>query len=169
MVGPVAGLEGIDVDSLCEQVLVLLEWVVRGTEVVVWWTVGLLETREFLGLIHVTLDRVIEVLLRELTIVGHPVVERSRLVIPQVLEAAHVRVAEHEWHVGIPVVNSTQLLALKECLHVILHNWALGVGSVLSSSGLPIYAVTERENVVESLVLQGVGAHINHAIGARNA
>ena len=59
----ISGLQSLNVDVLCEQVLVLLEWVVRCAELIVWWADSLLETAELLGLLHVSLDGVIEILL----------------------------------------------------------------------------------------------------------
>merc|ERR1712194_108113 len=52
----IASLESWDIDAFVEQVLVLLQWVVRCAERVVWWTVSLLEACELLRLFHVTLD-----------------------------------------------------------------------------------------------------------------
>ena len=65
-------------------------------------------------------------------------VEWCRLVVPQVLEASHVRVTEHEWQVGVPIVDTTKLLTLEICLHVVLNDWCLGMCGMLSSSGLSI-------------------------------
>ena len=50
----VPGLEGIDINTLGQEVLVLIEWVVTRAELVVWWTHSLLETSELLGLLHVS-------------------------------------------------------------------------------------------------------------------
>lgn len=169
VVGLVACLEGLDVNSLGDEVLVLVQWVVGGAEPVVGWAVCLLEARILLGLLHIALDRVVEVLLRELAVVGYPVVQWCWLEVPQVLEAAHVGMAEIEWHVGVAVVNSTQLLALQEGLHVVLHNWCLCVGSVLSPCDLAVNAVTKSEDIIVSLMLQSVWAHINHAVFTGNS
>lgn len=169
VVGLVACLEGLDVNSLGDEVLVLVQWVVGGAEPVVGWAVCLLEARILLGLLHIALDRVVEVLLRELAVVGYPVVQWCWLEVPQVLEAAHVGVAEVEWHVGVAIVDSTQLLALKEGLHVVLDDGRLDVGGMLSPCGLAVNAVAESEDVIVSLVLQGVGAHIDQAVFAGNA
>merc|ERR1719231_396028 len=161
MVVSVAGLEGFDVDSLGEEVFVLVQWVVASDVVVVWWTDGLLEASIFLSLLHVALDRVVEVLLRELTVVRYPVVEWCGLIVPQVLEATHVGVAKVEWQVGISVVYSAQLSSFKVGLNVVLNNWVLNVGSVLSPSRLSINAITKCEDVIKSLVLKGVWANID--------
>ena len=126
----------------------------------------LLETRELLRLFHVILQLLIEVLLRELAISWYPVVESSWLIVPQVLEACHVRVTDQEWHVGVAIIDSAKLLTFKISLNVVFHDWGLNVGGMLRSSGLAINAITESKDVGESLVLEGVWAHINHTIVA---
>jgi hypothetical protein len=164
----VACLQSLDVDLLAKQVLVLLQWVVGCTELVVRWTDILLEAAELFGLLHVALDGVVEVLLRELTVIWYPVVQWCWLVVPKMLEASHVGVAEHEWQVRVAIVDSTKLLTLKECLNVVFDNWSLNVSGVLSSCSLTVNAVTESENVVESLMLKSVWAYIDHTVLSRN-
>ena len=44
--------EGLNIDLLIEEVLVVLQWVVLLGEVVVWWTVSLLEGTVFLTLLE---------------------------------------------------------------------------------------------------------------------
>ena len=88
----VACLHSLDVDLLAKQVLVLLQWVVGCTELVVRWTDILLEAAELFGLLHVALDGVVEVLLRELTVIWYPVVQWCWLIVPKMLEASHVGV-----------------------------------------------------------------------------
>ena len=101
--------------------------------------------------------------------VGHPVVPRGWLVIIQVLEAAHVRVSEVEWHIGVSVVDCTELFSFEEGLYIVLHDRCLNVGSVLSPRRLSIDAITESKNVGISLMLESVRANINHSILSGNA
>lgn len=164
----IAAFDGCDVDAFVLEVLVGVQWVVGSAELVVWWTVRLLETRELLCLLHVALNLLVEVLLRELTIVWNPVVECSWLVVPQVLEAGHVRVTNEEWHISVAIIYSTKLPTLEVCLHIIFHNWCLGVGGMLSSSGLTINAITKSENVGESLVLESIWANVDHTVSTRD-
>ena len=91
-------------------------------------------------------------------------VHRRWLVIPEMLEACHVGVADQEWHVGVTVVYCTELSSVEVCLQVVLHDWSLYVSSVLGTGGLTIDAISECEDVIESLVLESVWAHINHTI-----
>ena len=95
-------------------------------------------------------------------------VECSWLVVPQVLEASHVRVTNEEWHIGVAIIYSTKLSTLKVCLHIMFHNWCLSVGGMLSSSGLTINAITKSENVSESLVLQSIWANVDHTVFTRD-
>ena len=80
------------------------------------------------------------------------------------LEACHVRVTNQEWHVGVTVVYCTELSSIEVCLQVVLHDWSLNVSSVLGTGGLTIDAISECEDVIESLVLQSVWADIDHTI-----
>lgn len=69
-----------------------------------------------------------------------------------------------ERHVGVPVVDGIQLFSLEELLHIMFYDWVLRLGSPLSSGGGDVNAVAESEDVVESLVLEGVLRHINQAV-----
>lgn len=84
------------------------------------------------------------------------------------LEAGHVGVTEHKWHVGVAIINCAKLFTLEVCLHVVLHNWRLGMCGMLSPGGLSINAISESEDVGESLVLKGIWADIDHAVSTRN-
>ena len=84
------------------------------------------------------------------------------------LEACHIGVTEQEWHVGVTVVDGAELSAIKECLQVVLHDWCLHMSSMLSTGSLTIDAISEGEDVVESLVLESVGTHIDHTIFSSN-
>lgn len=88
-----------------------------------------------------------------MAIVGYPVVECRWLVVPQVLEAGHVRVTNHERQVGVAIIHGTKLLTLEVSLHVVLHDWSLCMSGMLRSGGLTVNAITESENVTKSLVL----------------
>ena len=102
-----------------------------------------------------------EVPLGEEAIGWDPMVVLCWLIAPSVLEAGGVRVREVEWHIGESIIHSVALFALEELLQVVLDNWALGVGSMLSSSDLSLDAVTEGEDVLESGVLESVWVHIH--------
>lgn len=54
-------------------------------------------------------------------------------------------------------------MAVQELSQVVLYNWVLGDSSVLGSSGLTGNAVTKGEDVLKSLVLQGVRVYIDEA------
>lgn len=66
-----------------------------------------------------------------------------------------------EWHVRVSIVDSVELLSFHELLQVLLHNWDLSVGGVLGSSSLSLDAISESEDVLESLMLKSVWVHVN--------
>jgi hypothetical protein len=101
-----------------------------------------------------------EVPLGEEAIRWNPMVVLGWFIVPQMLEACSVRMRKVEWHVRETVINSIAFFAFHELLHVVLHNWALSVCCVLSSSCFSLDAVTESKNVFESLVLKSVWVDI---------
>ena len=74
-----------------------------------------------------------------------------------------------EWHVCVSVIDSVKFLAFHELLKVVLDNWALVDCSSLSSSGVNSDAVSEGEDVLESLVLESVGVHIDYSLAVGDA
>ena len=154
-------LKSLDVDTLLEDVLVVLKWIVRWVEVLVWWTMGLLERSVVHSLRKVSFHLSSEVPLREKPVRWNPVVVLCWLVVPQVLEASSVGVRQVEWHVRESIIDSVALRARQELLDIVLDNWALSVGCVLGSSCLSLDAVSEGEDVLESGVLQSVWVHVH--------
>lgn len=71
--------------------------------------------------------------------------------------------AEIEWHVSETIINGIELMTVHECLEVVLHDWALGSGSMLGSCNITLDAVTKCENVLKSFVLESVWVDIDHA------
>lgn len=72
--------------------------------------------------------------------------------------------AKIEWHVCVAVIDSIQFLAFHELLDVVLDDWALVDGSSLSSGGVYSNAISEGEDVLESLVLESVWVNINDSL-----
>ena len=159
----VDGFESCNIHALFKQVLIVLQWVISWVEVLIWWSMSLLEGSVVDALSKVGLHLSSEVPLGEETIGWNPVVVLSWFVVPEVLEASGVGVREVEWHIRVAIIDSIALLSFHELLDVVLHNWALGVGSVLGSGGFSLDAVSESEDVLESRVLKGVWVHINEA------
>ena len=155
--------ECFDINSLLEEILVVLQWVVRWVEVLIWWTVSLLERCVSLSLGKVRTHLVTEVPLGEQTVGWNPMVVGGWFVVPQVLEASGVRVRQVEWHVRVSIIDSIALFSFHELLHVVLHNWALSMGGVLGSSSLSLDAISESEDVLESRVLKSVWVHVNES------
>ena len=160
--------EGLDVDSSLGEVLVLVEWVVEGVEVLVWWSVILLESGVSTSLLEVCVHLVSEVSLGEETVAWHPVVSWGSLVVPGVLEAGGVGVGEVEWHVGVSIVDSVKLSSFHKLVQVVLDDWVLSVGGVLGSSGVSSDSISESEDVLESRVLQGIWVHVNKSFTVHN-
>ena len=158
----------LNIDALGLKVLVALKWVIRWVPAPVWWPMILLEGSVLVSLLLVGAHLPLEVSLGEQTVGWAPVVVGGWLVVVQVGEAGGVGVREVEWHVGVSVVDAVQLLALHEGLYVVLHDWALGEGGMLCSSGVHIDGISKGENVGKSLVLKGVWVDINESIGSSN-
>ena len=154
-------LEGLDVDTLLKKVLIVFQWVVSWVEVLIWRSVSLLERGVVDTLGKVGLHLSSEVPLGEEAIGWNPMVVLCWLIAPGVLEAGGVGVREVEWHIGESIIDGVAFLTLHELLQVVLDNWALGVGSMLSSSDLSLDAITEGEDVLESGMLKSVWVHIN--------
>ena len=161
----VDGSQLIDINSLRDEVLVGLQWVVASTVLPVRWAVVLLEVRVLLAFFEVGTHKALEVSLREEAVGWAPVIQGSWLVVPKVRHADHVRVGKQQRHVRVAIVDAVQLLAVQELSQVVLYNWVLGDSSVLGSSGLTGNTVTKGEDVLKSLVLQGVRVHIDEASG----
>ena len=153
--------KGIDINSLLNKVLIVLQWVVSWVEVLVWWSMSLLERSVVDSLGKVRLHLVSEVPLCEEAIGWNPMVVLGSLKAPGVLEAGGVGVREVEWHIGESIIDGIALFTFKELLQVVLDNWALSVSGVLGSSGLSLDAISEGEDVLKSRVLKGVWVHIN--------
>ena len=155
--------QGLDVNTSLLQVLIVLEWVESLVVVLVRRAVVLLERSVGFASLEVLLHLSSKVPLGKQAEVWHPVVVGGRLVVPGVLEVRSMGVRKVEWHVGVSIVDSIQLLSVHEPLQVVFDNWALSVGSVLSSCCLSLDSITESEDVLESLMLEGVWVHINQA------
>lgn len=54
---------------------------------------------------------------------------------------------EEKRHVTVAVINGVEFLAVHEASKVVLDDWALGDGGVLSSSSLALNAVAHSEDV----------------------
>ena len=154
-------LESLDVHTLLKKVLIVLQWVVSWVEVLIWRSVSLLErcVGDTLGKVGLHLSS--EVPLGKEAIGWNPMVVLSGLISPGVLEAGGVRVREVEWHISESIIDGIALLTLEELLQVVLDNWALSVGGMLSSSDLSLDAVTEGKDVLESGMLKSVWVHVN--------
>ena len=142
--------ESLDVNASLQKVLVLVQWVEEHVEVLVWWTVILLQAGVGVSDTQVGLQLVLEVSLGEESEVWHPVVSGGGLVVPGVLEGSGVRVRQVEWHVRVSIVDTVQFFALHESEEVVLDNWALSIGGMLGSSGLSLDGITEGKDVLES-------------------
>lgn len=153
--------KGIDINSLLNEVFIVLQWVVSWVEVFVWWSMSLLERSVVDSLGKVRLHLSSEVPLGEEAIGWNPMVVLGCLKAPGVLEASGVGVRKVEWHIGESIIDGIAFFTFKELLQVVLHNWALSVSGVLGSSDLSLDAISEGEDVLESRVLKGVWVHVN--------
>lgn len=67
---------------------------------------------------------------------------------------------EPEGHERVTIIDSVKVLTLKVLLQVVLNNWGLMDGSSLGSGCVNANAISESEDVFESLVLKSVGVNI---------
>ena len=58
------------------------------------------------------------------------------------MEASRIRVREIEWHVSVSIINGIALLSFQELFHVMFHDWALSMGSILGSSRFSLDAIS---------------------------
>ena len=151
------------------EVVVVLKRSPSRSKVVVRRTMSLFEAREFLSHLHLGLHHSSEVPSREDAIVGNGVIQSMRLVIVQVLEVASIRVAKVEGKEGVSVIDSVQFLAIHELLNILLDNRSLVYSSSLGSSCVDSNAISEGEDVLITLVLEGVGIDINDTFGICDA
>ena len=154
-------LGGLDLAG--RQILVVLQGVVAGWVVEVGWARILVERRVGGSHRHLVVDEVVEVEVREDAVVGHAVVGRCGLEVVQVGESSAVRGTQPEWHVLVAVIDGVALAALKEAEEVVLDDGVLLDGAGVGASGLSADAVTDREDILELVMLQGVAVDINHA------
>lgn len=84
-------------------------------------------------------------------------------VIVQMLEAGCVGVAQHEWEVGVSVIDSVKFFTCQILFEVVLNNGALMNSSSLSPGCVDINAISKSKNVFISFVLQSVWVDINQS------
>lgn len=85
------------------------------------------------------------------------------------LEVASIRVAKVEGKEGVSVIDSVQFLAIHELLNILLDNRSLVDSSSLGSSSVDSNAISEGEDVLITLVLEGVWIDINDTFGICDA
>jgi len=150
------------------KVIVVLKRNIAGVPVVVGRTVGLFEARVLLSHLHLALHHATEVPSCENTVVRDQMVHGMRLEPVEMLEASSIRVAKQEWHVGITVIDCIEFLAVHKLLEIVLDNGALVDCCCLGSGGVDADAITKGKDVLEALVLESVGVHINDTLGGGN-
>ena len=160
-------LGGLDLAGL--QILVVLQSVVAGRVVVVRWALVLREGGVSGTHAELVVDGVVEVEVREDAVVGHAVVGGSGLEIVQVRESGAIGVAQPEWHVLVSIVDGVALLTLEELENVVLDDWVLVDGTSVGTGGLAADAVADGEDILVSVVLQGVAVDIDLAGGIADA
>lgn len=154
-------LGGLDLALL--EVLVVLEVVVTGRVMVVWWAVVLLERSVVRSHANLVIDEVVEVEVGEDAIVRHAIVGTGWLEVMQVGESSTVSAAKPEWHVLVAVIDGVALLTLEEAQHVVLDDRVLMDATGVRASRLSADAVADSENILELVVLQGVAVDVDHA------
>jgi len=75
-----------------------------------------------------------------------------------------VGVAHEKWEVRVSIIDSIRILSIHESQNVVFDDWALGHSGGARSSDISSNGITERENVLESLVLKGIWVDIDQTI-----
>jgi hypothetical protein len=91
------------------------------------------------------------------------VVEGSRFEVVQVREVGCLTVTEEERLVRVAVIHTVEFFALEETDQVVLNNWVLSDGCVVGTGGFEADSVTEREDILELVVLESVLVHVHQA------
>jgi hypothetical protein len=78
-------------------------------------------------------------------------------------------VTEVEGKEGISVIDTVQFLTIHELLNILLDNRGLVDSSSLGSGGINTNAISECEDVLITLVLEGIWVNIDDTIGIGNA
>ena len=111
-------------------------------------------------------EHLVEVKVREDSIVRNNVVVCVRLEVVRVRETCGIGMTQPERHPGVPIVNGVAVLSLQELEDVVLYNGCLPHSSRLSAGSLTGDAVTEGKNVLVRIVLHRVPVDINTAVSA---
>lgn len=152
-------------DALGLQVVVVLQLIILGNVVPVWWAVVLLEVGVGLILLLGVPGRVGKVKAGENTVVWHGVVDCCWLEVVHVGERGGEGMSEPQLLSGVTFVDTVDLLVCQESKHVVLHNWVLGNSSVESTGCVEADSVTKSEDIFVLVVLQSVFVNIQHSVG----
>jgi hypothetical protein len=74
-----------------------------------------------------------------------------------------------ELHISVTIIDCIEIFSAHELLKILLNNWALVDGCSLGSGGVNTNAITKSENVLESLVLQGVWVNVYNTFSVSNS
>lgn len=128
------------------------------------WTVVLCEARVAGVLIGHALNVASEVSLCKESVVRDSVVEGSGFEVVQVGEVGCLTVTEEERLVRVAIIHTVEVFTLEEADQVVLNNWVLSDGCVVGTGGFEADSVTEREDILELVVLESVLVHVHHAV-----
>lgn len=146
------------------EVLVVLEGVVAGRIVVVRRALALSKAGVLLAHLLLIAHHVIEVEVREDTVVGNAVVRVGRLVVVEMREASTVRSTKIGRHVLVAIVDSVTLLTMEVLENVMLYDGVLVDGASVGTGGLARDAVTDGEDVLKAVMLESVAVNIDHTL-----
>lgn len=92
------------------------------------------------------------------------VVESSGFEVVQVGEVGCLAITEEERLVRVAVVHTVEVFTLQETDQVVLNNRVLSDSSVVGAGGFEADSVTEREDILELVVLESVFVDVHHAV-----
>lgn len=101
------------------------------------------------------------------TISWLPVVVCVSFIVMEMREGSGVRVAHQQWPVGVSIVDTIAFFTFHKSQDIVLHNWALSLGSDLRSGNIRFNGITEGKNVVKSFMLKSVWINIDKTVVPR--
>ena len=146
------------------EVLVFVEVVVAGRVVVVRWALALSKAGVLLAHSLLLPHHIIEVGVREDTVMGNAVVLGGRLEVVEMRESSTVCMTKIGRHVLVAIVDSVALLAFEELKNVMLYDGVLCDGAGVGTGGIAGNAVTNGKDVLKAVMLKRVAVNIDHTL-----
>ena len=161
--------QSFNIDIVSLEDLVVFQWIESLWEMLVWWSMILLEWSISGGSSKVRFQLIVEVTFGEKTILWESMVICSWLVIPGVRESSGMGVTHVEWEVGVTIINSIKFSSFHEFQKVVFDNWILCSSSGIGSCDVSFDGISPSKDVFESFMLKSVLVDIDKATWISNS